>query len=241
MPPVSRSFGLFLQQGMVAVQFVRVPIPISALLAAGLLLVGCSSEIVWKDPVPPPGGPWPSQTPTVPTTTAAYYQNPALVPTGDYEFLWETIADVVDDYFKIKEEQPVRLVGQVVTEGRLTTFPEVGSTILEPWRHDSVTRHDKIECTLQSIQREAEVRVVPDQHGYLVEVIVYKELENVKRPEHASAGGATFRYDSSLTRVTDSLADRDPNAGWIRQGRDANLEQRILSEILARTGTIGAR
>ena len=200
------------------------------------MAAGCSNEIVWKD-APPPAAYGPPEVPSVPPATAPYYQNPALVPSCDHEFVWETIADVIDDYFKIEEEQPVRLVGQVVTEGRLTTFPEVGSTIFEPWRRDSVTRRDRIEATLQSIQRQAEVRVIPDQHGYLVEVIVIKRLEDLRQPEHASAGEATFRYDDSLTRVVDSLVEWDPTEGWIDQGRDPNLEQRILSEILARVGT----
>jgi hypothetical protein len=204
------------------------------------LAMGCSNEIVWKEPTAP-GASWPDQASALPASAPAYYQNPALVPSGDHEFIWETIADVVDDYFKIDKEQPVRLVGQVPTDGLLTTFPEVGSTIFEPWRRDSVTRRDKIECTLQSIRRQAEVRVVPSQQGYMVEVIVYKELEDVRIPNQASAGDATFRYDSSLTRVVDSMAQRDPKEGWIDQGRDPGLEQRILSEILARTGGLAYR
>ncbi len=204
------------------------------------LAAGCSSEIVWKDPMAA-GTVWPAQVATVPAPTIAYYQNPALVPSGDHEFVWETIVDVVDDYFKIDEEQPVRLIGQVPTDGLLTTFPEVGSTVFEPWRRDSVGRREKIECTLQSIRRQAEVRVIPDQHGYLVEVIVDKELEDVRTADMASSGEATFRYDSSLTRVVDSLAERDANKGWIRKGRDPALEQRILSEILARTGAAAYR
>ncbi len=214
------------------------PCPSVAILVLFALALagGCSNEIVWKGPTAPQGEYWPDQVTTMPAPSAAYYQNPALIPSGDHEFVWETIADVVDDYFKIDDEQPVRLTGQIATEGRLTTFPEVGSTIFEPWRRDSVSRRDKIESTLQSIRRQAEVRVVPDQHGYMVEVLVYKELEDVRDPDLASAGKATFRYDSSLTRVVDSLGERDPNKGWIDMGRDPALEQRILSDILVRTG-----
>ncbi|MHB8900480.1 MAG: hypothetical protein ACYC6Y_17140 [Thermoguttaceae bacterium] len=214
----------------------------AAVFVLGLVsLAGCSSEVVWKDPAVAAGGYVPGEVAAIPPPAAPFYQNPALIPCGDHEFVWETIADVVDDYFKIEEEQPIRLVGQVATEGRLTTFPEVGSTILEPWRHDSVTRSDRIESTLQSIRRQAEVRVVPEQNGYLVEVIVYKELEDVRNSGGRSDGEATFRYDSSLTRVVDSLGERDPNQGWIDKGRDPNLEQRILSEIVARTGAAPIR
>jgi hypothetical protein len=179
--------------------------------------------------------------PTVPAVTGPVHQNPILVPTSDHEYVWETVADVVDDYFKIQEEEPVRLVGQVMTEGRLVTYPEVGSTIFEPWRRDSVGHRERLESTLQSIRRTAEVSVIPDAQGYLVSVAVFKELEDVRQPAHASAGEATFRYDSSLTRVVDSLPEIDANEGWIRKGRDPALEQRILSEILARTGGVTYR
>ncbi len=81
------------------------------------------------------------------------------------------------------------------------------------------------------------MRVVPDKQGYLIDVAVYKELENVEHPDHATAGQATFRNDASLTRVVDSLGEQDTNQGWIPQGRDPALEQRILSEILARAGS----
>ena len=52
----------------------------------------------------------------------------------------------------------------------------------------------------------------------------------------ASAGDATFRHDSSLTRVVNPVGDQETNAGWIKQGRDTALEQRILGQLLARMG-----
>ena len=44
---------------------------------------------------------------------------------------------------------------------------------------------------------------------------VFKELEDIVRPEQATAGAATFRYDSSLTRHRSirSPASRSPRAG----------------------------
>ena len=225
----------------------RIGLNFLTLAICTVFATGCSSEIVWKDAPPPPGGYYPGEMPPAPTLPEAagpVYQNPVLVPPGDHEFIWETVVDVVDDYFKIKEEEPVRLVGQLQTEGRLDTYPEVGSTVLEPWRRDSVGRRERWLATLQSIRRYAVVRVIPDpqRQGYLVEVNVYKELEDVAKPAHSSAGQATFRNDSSLHRVVDSLADQDPHKGWILLGRDPALEQRILSEIFTRTGsTMGYR
>lgn len=162
------------------------------------------------------------------------YQNPVFVAGPNHDRLWETLVDVVDDYFKIEREEPVRQIGGVLTEGRLDTYPEVGATLFEPWHCDSVGPEERLESTLQSIRRYAQVKVTPDRGGYWVNVTVFKELEDVMRPAHSSAGAATFRNDGSLTRVTDPIKDQDIHEGWIPQGRDAPLENQILADLQSR-------
>ncbi len=168
-------------------------------------------------------------------TANVFYGNPALLPVRDPEVAWETVVDVVDDYFKIEREVPVQLAGSVPLEGRLDTFPAVGSTLFEPWRRDSVGPYDKLESTLQSIRRQATVRVTPAPNGYLVDVAVFKYLEDVAQPMHATAGAATFRNDSSLTRVVSPVGEQQVTRGWIQMGRDAALEQHLIGLMLART------
>jgi hypothetical protein len=167
---------------------------------------------------------------------AMLQDNPMLVQVADHQALWETVSDVVDDYFKIEREEPVRLIGNTLTEGRLETFPEPSPTILEPWRHDTASPEQRIENTLQSIRRRARVRVIPAGSGYWVEVHVLKELEDVLRPEHSTAGAATARYDDTLTRIVNPIGGQEVNRGWIPQGRDCVLEQRILGHIRERLG-----
>ncbi len=172
-------------------------------------------------------------------TTNVFVNNPVLLPIADHEVAWETVVDVVDDYFKIDREEPVRRLGDVVTEGRLDTFPAVGSTVFEPWRHDSANSYEKLESTLQSIRRRATVRVSPAGGGYEVDVAVYKELEDVARPMRSTAGSATFRNDSSLTRVVDVVGEQPIHEDWIPMGRDTALEQRIIRQLLVRAGVAG--
>lgn len=197
------------------------------LLATGLLLAtfsGCAPSASWTDSPGPP--------------VAVFHENPTLLPMVNAERAWETVVDVVDDYFEIDREEPVRVVGDTLTEGLLATHPKVAATILEPWHEDSAGTQARIESTLQSIRRQAVVRVMPTNGGYWVEVVVFKELEDVLRPEHATAGAATLRYDASLTRVVNPVGQQETNAGWIPQGRDTALEQRILEHLLARSGEL---
>ncbi|HUE72215.1 MAG TPA: hypothetical protein VMP01_15130, partial [Pirellulaceae bacterium] len=46
-------------------------------------------------------------------------ENPFFVPAMDREFLWNQTVDAVDDYFRIEREDRVRLIGGVLTEGRI--------------------------------------------------------------------------------------------------------------------------
>jgi hypothetical protein len=185
-------------------------------------------------------------------------KNTILVPAQNHDYVWDQVVDIVDDYFQIDQEERVKQVGDMQTEGRIDTFPIPGATLLEPWRKDSVNFHERLESTLQSIRRRGFVRVIPQENGcggYLVEVTVTKELEDVPHPINGSAGASTFRYDTSLNRDTEF--DVDPNripgdparpigpraatGGWIPMlpdGHDHALEQEMLAKIQARLGGV---
>ena len=98
---------------------------------------------------------------------------------------------------------------------------------MEPWRDDSLGRYQLVESTLQTMRRRAIARIMPTQGGFFVEISVFKELENASQPAHPSAGPATFRYDSSLTRIVAPVGQQDVNIGWIPIGRDPLLEQQL--------------
>jgi len=173
--------------------------------------------------------------------TDAPVQNPLLAPVADREFLWNQVVDTVDDYFRIEREERVKLVGGVLTEGRIDTYPTIGSTLLEPWAQDSTPGYERLHATLQSIRRRVLVRVVPARGGYLIDVTVHKEKEELTKAEHATVGG-TVRKHGGLLQVpgADPLpSDGAPmgNAatlGWIPLGRDFSLEQRMLRELRGR-------
>lgn len=161
-------------------------------------------------------------------------QNPLFVSGLDPEFLHNQVVDAIDDHFKIQREERVRDAGGVLTEGRVETYPQVGGTLFEPWRKDSTPGFEKLHATLQSIRRRALVRIIPVEGGTLLDVAVYKELEDVAFPEGASVGDSTMRYDLSLVRQQGKERLAPGSLGWIPQGRDASLEQRILGELRGR-------
>ncbi|MGD9645767.1 MAG: hypothetical protein AB7U73_08645 [Pirellulales bacterium] len=163
----------------------------------------------------------------------------AFVPCQDSEFVYKQVVDVVDDYFRIQEEEHVRVIGDTAIEGRIDTYPVVGATLLEPWRRDTAG-YERLESTFQTTRRIARVRIIPTAGGHLVEFAVYKELEDLLKPERATAGASTFRNDSSVARYNEPVLDQATTAGWIGQGRDSDLERRMYANLARKMGPIGA-
>ena len=160
--------------------------------------------------------------------------NPMPVVALDDEFLWRQIVDTVDDYFRIEREVRMRADGGIATDGLIQTFPTTGASCLEPWRGDSTHGFERLHATLQSLQRRATVRVAPSATGYDIDLAVYKELEDVAQPEHATVGASTLRHDGSLVRNEPNAMSGPPRLGWIPLGRDFTLEQRMLAELRGR-------
>jgi hypothetical protein len=150
--------------------------------------------------------------------------NPLVVPSSDFETVWNKTVAVVDKYFDIEREN--RLARTIRTQ------PQMGATLLEPWALDSSTAEDRLESSLQTIRRFAIVHVDPaPTGGYLVKVEVYKQLEDMAKPDRQPAGRAVFYNDFPVNRTRDVVGPVPAPLGWIQRGRDPNLEQTILAGV----------
>jgi len=169
-----------------------------------------------------------------PVQVAQEIQNPIQIPLLDRFLVMDEISDEVDDYFRVAREEQIRTVNNVMTEGWIETWPRIGSGILEPWHHDSSRGFEKLHASLQTVRRQAKVRVIPSGDSYLVDVKVFKELEDNPNPVRSAVRGKYLRHDSALDVGLEDDWNGTRNDGWISLGRDTSLEQRILSNILGR-------
>jgi hypothetical protein len=150
--------------------------------------------------------------------------NPIFIPNGDFETIWKQSVVVLDDYFDIASED--RLARRIETQ------PEIAATIVEPWLGNSVTIRDRIEASLQTMRRVAFVTINPVRGGgYTVKVEVFKELEDMIKPDRQAAGRAAFQDNISINRTNEIVGPYPLPLGWIRSGRDPQLEYVILNRI----------
>ena len=160
--------------------------------------------------------------------------NPIFVENYNHEFLWSVLVDVIDNHFDIEREMPIRLYGNVLTEGLVESKPKIGASLAELWHADSVGVEERFDCTLQTIRRRVEAHVVPETGGYTIDVKVFKELEDNPQSLRAVSNASNLRFRDSVDQFADKI-DVDPSsAGWFIIERDAALENQLLTEILFR-------
>jgi len=167
-------------------------------------------------------------------TNAPQSQNPIFVENYDHEFMWAVVTDVIDNHFEIDREIPIRLHGNVLTEGHIETRPKIGASLAEPWHADSVGFAEQLDATLQTIRRRVEVHVVPVTGGYTVEIKVFKELEDNPNPLRAVANASNLRFHDSVDEFADKIDVDTQSANWFIIERDTALENRLLEEIAYR-------
>jgi hypothetical protein len=155
-------------------------------------------------------------------------ENPVYIPLGPpaYNTVYEKTLDILVKYFEIKYENRYG--------GYIETYPRVEPGFERAIIAGSPGFCERLLATLQSVRHFAIVRIqVADDGGFWVDVKVYRELEDVPRPSHATAGAAVFRNDNTVERQFEVLEPSSGESNWIPIGEDVPLEQAILRQLKA--------
>ena len=150
----------------------------------------------------------------------------AFQMSSDYrDAMWEHAVVVLHrNHFQVARESKL--------EGIIETNYRGGSSVLEPWHHDSVGLENRLESTLQSIRRRVIVNMQADGSGMMtVGVRVDKEIEDLPGLAANYEGGATFQESQPLTRDLDQVVGQSGPSRWLSIGRDPLLERQLLSQI----------
>jgi len=176
-------------------------------------------------PVPPPP---PLAAPAAPVhaPVAHVSENPVYVPLGpnSYGTVFEKVFDVVSEYFEIAYANRY--------DGRIETFPRIAPSLIEPWKPTTPSWYERVLATFQTIRHRSFVLIqVADDGGYFVQVVVYRELEDIPKPTNITAGWAGFRSDNSVERQFEVIDPAVYDSHWIPIGRDRCFEDAIIAKI----------
>ena len=157
---------------------------------------------------------------------AVTVENPVYIPLGPpaYNTVFEKTLDVLTQYFEIEYENRYG--------GFIRTYPRVEPGLERSLLPGSPSFEERLYATLQSVRYFAVVKIqVANDGGFWVDVKVFKELEDVPRPERSTAGSAIFRSDVTVERRFEVVEPYSGESNWIPIGRDKALEQSILQQI----------
>src|SRR5438477_6573989 len=101
---------------------------------------------------------------------------PILVAPGQpnaaaYDEVFNKVLDVLDDYFVVRFSSRY--------DGHIVCWPRDAPGLEQPWKPGSPDFKERLYATLQTTRHECEVFITPTEHGYLVQVIVRKQLEDL--------------------------------------------------------------
>lgn len=162
-------------------------------------------------------------------------ENPIVVApraTSDesYRIVFEQILDAIDDYFPIESAKPL--------SGKIVCKPTIAPGYDQPWRPGSPDFYERLTATTQHMRYRCEVDIrAAEPSGYLISVVVYKELKDSPVPSLPNTGvsifndGATVDRDYQIVDPIAPTAGLGPGARWIPKGRDMAIEQKILKKI----------
>ena len=157
-------------------------------------------------------------------------ENPILVSPGQptaasYREVFEKALDVLDDYFELQTPNPY--------DGRITTFPRVAPGYEQFWKRGNPDPRQRLFATFQSVRQTATVEIRSGERGgYLVYVVVERELEDVPRPSRSTVGNAVFQEIQTVDRQVEVVTpETTGDRTWFKVGRDYCFEQEILRRI----------
>lgn len=156
-------------------------------------------------------------------------ENPVLVSPGtptptSYREVFEKVVDVLDDYFELQQPNPY--------DGRVTTKPRIAPGYEQFWKPGNPDPRQRLFATLQSVRQTATAEIrAGERGGYLVYIVVDKELEDLPRPTQAR-GGAIFQEATSVDRQVEVVsAETGADRVWFKVGRDYAFEQLLLKRV----------
>jgi hypothetical protein len=187
------------------------------LLTTVLLPIGCISTPVSENPI------------MYRPDAVNGCENPVLISPGHaspyaYSMVWESVLSTISDDFEIAYSNR--------HDGRIITHPKISPGYEQPWRPGSPNPRERLLATLQSMRNRCVVQMqaAPDG-GYLVQVVVYRELLDQPRPGRAFSG-PVFQDASTVDRQLDVVDPSIPiERTWIPKGRDCAYEDYLLGKI----------
>lgn len=167
------------------------------------------------------------QRPTQPVEPTA--QRVSYADQGDADRLWDASLEVLR-----RHRFPLDRVDR--RNGVITTVPVTSQSFFEFWRTDVNTPFDLLEASLRTVRRAAVVEFVPgpDAPDPTVQVTVRRETFATPERQFNNSASTLQIYGSTLPGVQGERRVTSTYDYWIPDGRDAAMEERILTRILAR-------
>jgi hypothetical protein len=157
-------------------------------------------------------------------------ENPTIISPGvptanSYRQVYERSLAVLTQYFDVPPGNPYA--------GVIVTRPRIAPGYEQFFKSGNPDPRERLLSTIQTHRQTATVEIrAAERGGFLVSVIVEKELEDLAQPSRSLQGSAAFTANPTVERSFEVVGpESSVNRYWIKIGRDFAFEQEILRQI----------
>lgn len=166
-----------------------------------------------------------------PSLLAAEEQNPLFIERGRWQ---DSYGHVFESALKVLIAHGFDIHEMSRYDGRIESNPRTSPGLGLFFLAGSTDPAERLLSTLQSYRHRASVVIQPAENsGFFIQVIVYRELEDLPRPTRATAGAVLYNRQNSVDRQFEVVDPTVYETTWIPKGRDAHIEQSILRSLRA--------
>jgi hypothetical protein len=122
-------------------------------------------------------------------------------------------------------ESPLRSVG------RIDAMPLVSASWFEFWRPDTVGKKQRMEASIHTMRRFAEILVSPTPEGVTISARVTKQRKSAPGRQIIAVSEAYSVFDEGQSSLRADEEQETVDIEWEDLGRDSALEQVILKKI----------
>ncbi len=171
--------------------------------------------------------------------------NPVPVAEHEYDRVFDQAVDVLRRHRFVVERQDRRF-------GVISTHPQVASSVFEPWRGDNTTARQVAENTLNLRRRRVRILIEPALTADTVEApdtqrpryelfveVMLEQRQHPPTPLHTAEASLQASYTRDPGRQSLETEKGLVASDWRPVGRDAELEQRLVAEILVPAAAAG--
>jgi len=147
-----------------------------------------------------------------------------VISQNDLDTAWDETLDVLREHYFTPDRQDRRT-------GVIISYPTLSKQWYEFWRDDAQGRYEVAESSIHSIRRMVEVKFVPVNNQYEIQICVTVQRKSMPERQLTDSAAVITAFREGTPLTTGETQTRSRGSNWAVIGRDVKLANYLLHRL----------